>query len=45
MIVEYREVKPTHKPLPMIDEAERMRYFAQSAATTNGKVPSYRDVR
>lgn len=39
-----REVTPPPgwRPLPMIDEAERLAYFTQSAGTVGGRVPEYR---
>ena len=47
MTYEYREVKPPrdYKPLQLIDEDERRRYFEQSAQTQNGRGPDYRDVK
>ena len=46
MRIEYRQVLPPHgyKPLQMIDETERLRYFKQSEQTRGGIRPDYRDV-
>jgi hypothetical protein len=43
---EYREVKPPPgwRAFQMIDEADRLRYFEQSARTRDGNSPDYRDI-